>query len=169
MSDNALRGWVLNQLKELYDSELQLETALPRLAEVSTGPHIRSTLLRHLLLTRIHIQRLWEILHSLGEEPNGIQSPAMEAILGQVSGAINGALDADVRDAALVASLLRAQHCQTAAYRTALIYGALLIDEEGLEMLSETLDEKQAARGELNDLAVNHFFASGFNEKLAAG
>lgn len=169
MSRRELQTWFLRQLKGAYDAELQVEASLPRLAEACTGQQTRGALLRHLLVSRVHIQRVQEIIKSLDEKPNGIRCPAMRGILTELDDILQEPFHGEVLDSGLITVLLKAEHYQRATYRTVQIYGGLLLDENSLEALAGILEEKEAARSELIDLAVNHFFASHLNEAFMAG
>lgn len=169
MGKGGLQSWLLGQLREAYDAELQLESALPRWAEASSDQRLRGTFFHILLRTRAHGDRQQEAFRSLGEKPYGSHSAAMQAILAEANSLFQTSLPSVILDAGLIAVLSKALHYQIATYRTLQIYGSSILDENGLQALAETLEEKEAARGELVDLAVNHFFASTRNKDFVAG
>jgi ferritin-like metal-binding protein YciE len=103
------------------------------------------------------------------EKPYGSHSAAMQAILTEANSLFQTPLPSVILDAGLIAVLSKALHYQIATYRSLHISSRSTPDEHGLQALAEALEEQIASRGDLVDLAVNHFFASKRNKAFVAG
>jgi ferritin-like metal-binding protein YciE len=61
----------LDELRDAYDAEKQLTRALPKMATAATSADLRAAFEAHLKETRRHVDRLEEVLESLGEKVRG--------------------------------------------------------------------------------------------------
>ena len=55
---SSLRDAFIEEIKDLYDAELQLTKALPTMAKAATNEELRSAIEAHLEETRGHVNRL---------------------------------------------------------------------------------------------------------------
>ncbi len=168
MDKTSLHTWYIGELLELHDAECQIEDTLPVLAQATQDRRITAAFEHQLRDATLHRHRLTKILRSkaakLGSKPCG----SMRAILAEASSVMANSTHDQIRDAMFISVMQRAQHYKVAAYDTARMYGDLLIEDEQVEALYDSLEEEEAILGELSDLAVNHFFAIGLGEAAAA-
>ena len=57
-----------HQLQDLYDAEIQLTEALPKMADAATSSDLRNAFNTHLMETREHVKRLEQVFQKLGTE-----------------------------------------------------------------------------------------------------
>ena len=150
MKMEGLRDLFINELRELYDGEKQIVSALPKMAKAASSKALKTAFKDHLKETEDHVDRLEEIFDSIGESPSGRDSLAIEALVKQGQKAIAEAEDRDARDAALIAAAQKVEHYEIAGYGTVRTYAELLGESEWEKLLDETLDEEKAADKKLN-------------------
>jgi ferritin-like metal-binding protein YciE len=153
MKPNSLQELYLDQLKDLYDAEHQIIKALPDMIEVASSPDLREALTEHLEITKTQASRLEQIFNSLGEKAKGEKCKGIQGVIEEGSDLIDDIEDADVRDAAIIASAQRVEHYEMAGYGTARTYATLLGQDEAGELLQKTLDEEKEADSNLTALA----------------
>jgi ferritin-like metal-binding protein YciE len=150
MKMEGLRDLFINELRELYDGEKQIVSALPKMAKAANSKALKTAFKDHLKETEDHVDRLEEIFDSIGESPSGRDSLAIEALVKQGQKAIAEAEDRDACDAALIAAAQKVEHYEIAGYGTVRTYAELLGESEWEKLLDETLDEEKAADKKLN-------------------
>ncbi len=143
----------MEQLRDLYDAEQQIIKALPKMIKAATAEDLKQGLTEHLDVTREQATRLESIFTNLGEKPKGEKCKGMEGVIEEGSSLIEKIQDADVRDAAIIASAQRVEHYEMAGYGTARTFATLLEDDEAGELLQQTLDEEKEADEKLTTLA----------------
>jgi ferritin-like metal-binding protein YciE len=152
---NSLQELYLDELRDLYDAENQLINALPKMAEASTSHELREGFEEHLEQTRNHAQRLEQIFESLGEKAKGKKCKGMEGIVKEGSEALDGDMQEDTRDAAIIGAAQRVEHYEIAGYGTARTHADLLGRDEDARLLEETLEEEKETDQKLTSLAEN--------------
>ncbi len=68
MKDNTLGGLFVEELRDLYDAENRLVKAFPKMAKAASSEELRSGFEEHLEQTKGHVERLKQVLTSLGEK-----------------------------------------------------------------------------------------------------
>src|SRR5580692_355286 len=81
MQENQLKELYLDELKDLYSAENQLVKAIPKMAKAASSPDLRSGFEKHLEQTKRHVERLEQIMESLGASPKGKKCKAMEGLI----------------------------------------------------------------------------------------
>jgi ferritin-like metal-binding protein YciE len=153
MKPNSLQELYVEQLRDLYDAEQQIIKALPEMIDAATSEDLKEALEEHLEVTRSQATRLEKIFGKLGEKPKGEQCKGMHGVIEEGSDLVDDVEDADVRDAAIIASAQRVEHYEMAGYGTARTYAKLLGQNEAGELLQQTLDEEKEADQTLTELA----------------
>ena len=142
MQAEDLRDLYIDQLKDLYNAENQLIKALPRMAKAASNEGLKSAFQTHLEQTRVHAQRIEQIMTDMGEKPRGKKCKAMEGLVEEGKEALDEFEDPDVLDAALIAAAQRVEHYEIAGYGCVRTYAQLLGDEGAARLLQQTLDEE---------------------------
>jgi ferritin-like metal-binding protein YciE len=153
MKPNSLQELYLEQLRDLYDAEQQIIKALPEMIEAATSEDLKDALTEHLDVTKLQATRLEKIFTTLEEKPKGEKCKGIEGIIEEGSDLIDDIEDADVRDAAIIASAQRVEHYEMAGYGTARAFATLLDDDQPSQLLQQTLDEEKEADQKLTALA----------------
>jgi len=71
----------LDEIRDLYDAEKQLTTALPKMAMSAASDELRAAFEDHLEQTEEHVKRLEEIFDGLGEKGAGKKCTAMQGLI----------------------------------------------------------------------------------------
>lgn len=150
---DSLDDLLLAQLQDLYDAELRLVDAIPKMADGCQSNDLRQALLQHLQETRGHVSRLEQIFEIMGVEPQRITCEAMKGIVKEGGEVLSASGDPSVRDAAIIAAAQRVEHYEMAGYGSVRTWAAQLGRTDIAEMLQSTLDEEGNADKILTEIA----------------
>lgn len=153
---NNLEDLFHHQLKDIYNAEQQLISALPTMVENSSNEQLREAFEEHLEETKGHKQRLDEIGKELGIDLTGETCKAMKGLIKEAEEFISENPDLDVKDAGIIANAQRVEHYEISAYGTAVTFAKALGYDDAAELLQQTLDEESAADEKLNELAIEN-------------
>lgn len=153
MKLKTLHDLYVDELKDLYNAEHQLLTALPKMAKAATDASLAQAFTDHLAETKNQVERLETIFKKLEVGPKGKTCHAMKGLLEEGKEAISEDAEETVRDAALIAAAQRVEHYEMAGYGCVRTFAHLLGEDEAAELLQETLDEEGAADKKLTKLA----------------
>jgi ferritin-like metal-binding protein YciE len=163
MSLDSLEKLFIEELRDIYNGEKQLVTALPRMAKAAESTELSQAFTKHLKETEGHVQRLESILRDLGQAVRGKQCKGLEGIIGEGKEKLEEKGDGSVLDAALVASAQKVEHYEIATYGCLRTYATLLGHDQAAKLLEQTLAEEEAADKKLTQLAEG-----GINDAAAA-
>jgi ferritin-like metal-binding protein YciE len=153
MKANSLQELYIEQLRDLYDAEHQIIKALPKLIDAAQSDRLKDALREHLEVTKEQASRIEQIFESRGEKAHAERCKGMQGVIQEGDELVKGIKDANVRDAAIIASAQRVEHYEMAGYGTARTYADLLEENEASQLLQQTLDEEKEADETLTDLA----------------
>ncbi len=162
MSLDSLEKLFLEELKDVYNAEKQILRALPKMAKAAESPELEQAFTKHLKETEGQVERLERIFKELGQAARGKKCKGMEGLLEEGKEVLEEDGDPAVIDAALIASAQRVEHYEIAAYGCLRTYASLLGYSEAEGLLSQTLQEEEAADKKLTQLGE-----SGINESAA--
>ncbi|MGZ8391533.1 MAG: YciE/YciF ferroxidase family protein [Gemmatimonadales bacterium] len=162
MSLDSLEKLFLEELKDVYNAEKQILSALPRMAKAAESPELEKAFTQHLKETEGQVQRLERIFKELGQAARGKKCKGMEGLLEEGKEVMEEEGDPAVIDAALIASAQRVEHYEIAAYGCLRTYANLLGYSEAERLLGQTLKEEEAADKKLSQLGE-----SGINQSAA--
>ena len=151
----SLYDLFVDELKDLYNAEIQLTKALPKLAKAASSEDLRTAFEDHLTETENQVQRLETIFKQLEANPKGKKCKAMAGLIEKGKEVLEEYAENAVKDAALIAAAQRAEHYEIAGYGTVRTYAQLLGFDEAVNLLQQTLDEEAAADWKLTLLAQN--------------
>jgi ferritin-like metal-binding protein YciE len=164
MNFNSLDDVFTEQIHDLHSAEQQLVQALPKVAAAASSDELRTALQQHLDETRGHLQRLDEIISSLGLPKPTETCKGMQGLIAEGQEIIAAQGDPAAKDAALIAAAQRVEHYEIAGYGTARTLADHLGHNEERDLLDETLDEESAADKKLTKVATGGMFKSGINQ-----
>jgi len=153
MKLDSLKKLYVEELRDLYDAENQLLKALPKMAESSSTPELKTGFETHLRETENQVRRLETIFQSLGEASRGKTCKAMKGLIEEGKELMDEDADPEVLDAGLIAAAQRVEHYEIAGYGTVRTYARLLGETEAERLLQETLDEEGQTDKKLTRLA----------------
>jgi ferritin-like metal-binding protein YciE len=143
---DSLSQVLVNELRDLYDAEKRLTTAIPKMSKKATNPTLRTTLDDHLIETKDQVRRLEKALRRLGETPRGKACVGMRGIVEEGNEHTSEDFERDdLRDVMIIGSAMRVEHYEMAAYMGAISHARMLGQTEVVDLLEETLAEEMAA------------------------
>lgn len=153
---NTLDDLFLQQLQDVYDAEIRLVDALPKMSEAAKHQDLRAAFDQHLRETETHVRRLEEVFRELGKEPERTTCDAMKGLIKEGNAMAGAGGDGDVRDAGLIAAAQRVEHYEMASYGTLRTLARQLGHQGIADTLQHTLDEEGATDHKLTDIAEAH-------------
>jgi ferritin-like metal-binding protein YciE len=155
MKLESLHDLFVDELKDLYNAEVQLTKALPKMAKAASSEDLRTAFEDHLTETEQQVKRLETIFKQVEANPKGKKCKAMAGLIEEGKEIIEEDAEDAVKDAALIAAAQRVEHYEIAGYGTVRTYAQLLGFDEAANLLQETLDEEASADKKLTELAQN--------------
>lgn len=152
----TLQDLLVEELKDLYNAEQQMTTALPKMMDAAHSQQLMNAFQEHLSQTDTQIRRLDQVFQMLGESPQGVHCKGMAGIIAEGEELVKKNPDPDVLDAGLIAATQRVEHYEIAAYGSARTYAKELGKTEIARMLQETLDEEGDFDKKLTRIAEGH-------------
>ena len=153
-SVDSLGALLVHALDELYQGEQHLVPALHRMAAQASDPELTKAFETHAHETAVHVERLQRVFRAIGARPrrNGT-AEGLAGIIADSDHLLKRKVDADVRDAWLIATAQRIEHVEMSAYGTARTYAEMLGLDRAARLLQETLEEERATDEKLTRLA----------------
>ena len=90
----------LHTLRDIYYAEKQIVQSLPEMMEQATDAGLKRGFQGHLKQTENHVKRLEQVFENLGEEPKGVDCPAIDGIIDEAEDVAGEVDDKSVLDAA---------------------------------------------------------------------
>ena len=141
----SLQDVYLDELSALYDGEMQIVLALPRLAEAARGTALREALFRHADESRLHLERLDLIFTHWGTTPRPHRCAGVTGIVQEADERLHEAQTVEARDAAILGAAHKVEHYEIAAYGCVGTLARRLNRTDEARLLQETLNEKWRA------------------------
>jgi ferritin-like metal-binding protein YciE len=130
--------WIA-QMCDLYDAEIQLIAALPKMAAAANSPHLKEAFRVHLEETKNHQARLEQAFQLLGIKPTRESCEAMQGLISEGEEMIAAHGDPQIKDAALIAAAQRVEHYEIAGYGCARSFARRLGQQSIADLLGWTL------------------------------
>ena len=151
----TLRDLFVMKIQALYDIELEIVKALPKIAQKASNAQLKKGLQEHLEETKEQAARLEQIFGMMGENPKKLIVEGIRGIVEDAKWVMANIKDPQALDAALIAAAQYVEHYEMAGYGTASEWAGMLDLDEAKNLLEETLDEEKNADEKLNDIAVS--------------
>jgi ferritin-like metal-binding protein YciE len=155
---------LLHGLKDIYYAENRIVKSLPKLIEKATNRDLTKGLQEHLEETKNQITRLDQVFKKLGQEPKGVQCPAIDGLISEADEVAGEVADKDVLDAAIIGSAQAVEHYEIARYGTLIAWSESAGHDDIVRLLNTNLNEEKAADKKLSSVAVR----KGVNRKAAS-
>jgi ferritin-like metal-binding protein YciE len=146
---SALREAFVDELRDLFDAELQLLKALPKMIKAAQNEGLRAAFQEHQSQTADQVTRLGEVFAAFEEKARGKKCKGMKGLIEEAQDLI----EEEEGDAALIAAAQKAEHYEIAAYGTLISWAIALGHDEVVQLLKETLDEEKATDKKLTVIA----------------
>ncbi len=153
MKDNSLRGLFVDELRDLFDAENRLVKALPKMAKACNSEELRSGIEEHLEQTKGHVERLKQVLTSLGEKATAKKCAGMTGIVEEGAEMLEEDFEGAVMDAAIISAAQRVEHYEIAAYGCVHAWAQVLGEDKAASILEQTLNEEKETDEKLTEMA----------------
>ncbi len=156
MKTQSFKDLLVDQLRDLYNAEQQLTSALPKMARAATSPRLVDAFEGHAKETLKQVNRLAQIFEVLEQKPKGKTCKAMQGLIKESEEAIDMLEDwaPEVVDAALIVAAQKVEHYEIAGYGSMRTFAQILGEKDVVELLQETLDEEANADKALSEIAA---------------
>jgi ferritin-like metal-binding protein YciE len=174
MQQQSFFNMFIDVLRDIFDAENQIVTALPKLVQAAHHQELKDAFNQHLAETKSQVQRLKQIFKMLNENPTGVRCKAMQGLLEEGEESIKKDYTPNVKDACLIIAAQKVEHYEISSYGSACSLCNHLnnveisdrIDfDEIFDLLQQNLEEEKAADEKLTDIADGGFFTQGINDE----
>lgn len=149
----------LDQLQDMHSSERQLIRSLQRMAKAAQHPDLIICFDKHLEETREHLERVTQILSTLGEGTGRKVCEVASGLSAEAAKLIDDSDRGPVRDAGLICAAQKTEHYEIASYGCLCTFASLLDRGLDLKLLEITLNEEKLADDALTMIAMNEINA----------
>jgi ferritin-like metal-binding protein YciE len=143
----------VHTLQDIYYAENQIVKALPDMIEKASDPQLKQGFQTHLRETDNQIKRLEQAFRLLGQDPKGVDCPAIDGIIEEAEEIAGEIEDTAVLDAALIAAAQAVEHYEITRYGSLIAWAEQLGRKDVAALLKQSLDEEKAADKKLTALA----------------
>lgn len=156
-----LEDLLIEELKDIYDAEKQLKSAIPILARQASSCNLKVELSVHLEIIRERIQQLKKAEEMLKTSFSGKTCEAMRGLLTEGEQALDEErTNLDIIDALLIGCLRRVMHYQLATYSTAIFIAEELGEDLLVRLLNSIIDEVSFADQALSEILLDEVLPS---------
>lgn len=166
--NSSLEELLHEQLRDLYDAEMQYRYMLPRMIDVSTHAELREMLTETATATSDNLQELTVVCDMLGIQPDGVKCEAMEGLVRETRNTTADKSQTATMDAALIANAQRIAHYEIAGFGTASAFAKCVKHTDAATVLSRLTERAGLRDQRLTRLATGGWFTPGINEEAAA-
>lgn len=151
---NDLRELYIEGLRKALNSEKQIvEKGLPAMIENATSADLAQAFRTHLEESRVHVQRLEQILEGEVGDIDDAKCKATASLISEAGSEADSAKNEALRDVSLIASGNKVEHHEIAVYGTLRTWATALGETEDAALLEATLEEEKNADALLTELS----------------
>jgi ferritin-like metal-binding protein YciE len=143
----------VHTLRDIYYAERQILQALPDMIEKANDPQLKQAFHAHLAETRNQVTRLDQVFRLHGQEPSGVDCPAIDGLIEEADEVAGEVDDSSVLDAALIAAAQAVEHYEITRYGTLIAWARELGRNDCAQLLQQNLEEEKAADKKLTAMA----------------
>ena len=144
-----------HQLEDIYYAEQQILKALPDMVSKSKSPELKAAFQSHLSETQTHVQRLEQAFKALGKATKGATCPAIDGIIKEANHVAGDIDNAEVLDAALLASAQAVEHYEMTRYGTLIAWAQRLGKTNVVTFFQQNLEDEKKADAKLTGIATS--------------
>jgi len=134
----------VHTLRDMYYAEKQIVQALPEMIDKAADPQPKRGFETHLAETRNQVKRLEQVFKLHGNEPSGVDCPAIDGIIDEAEEVAGEVEDKAVLDAALIAAAQAVEHYEISRYGTLIAWAKELGRSDCAALLEQNLNEEKA-------------------------
>ena len=143
----------VHTLRDMYYAEKQIVQALPEMIDKAADPQLKRGFETHLAETRNQVKRLEQVFKLHGNEPSGVDCPAIDGIIDEAEEVAGEVEDKAVLDAALIAAAQAVEHYEISRYGTLIAWAKELGRSDCSALLEQNLNEEKATDKKLTAMA----------------
>jgi len=129
----------LHTLQDVYYAENQIVKSLPKLIDKATNRELTTGLRNHLQETENQVTRLDQVFQKLGQDPKGVDCPAMDGLIKEADDIAGEVEDKQVLDAAIIGSAQAVEHYEISRYGTLIAWAQELGHDNVVSLLNANL------------------------------
>lgn len=152
---HSLQDLFVLELRDMYNAEKQILTALPKMAAAASSPELKNAFRQHEQQTRTHVQRLDRIFGLLNESSSGETCEGLEGLVSEGKQLMGYKADPSVMDAGLIAAAQKVEHYEMASYGSLRTWAQQMGRDDIAALLQQTLDEEGETDKKLTRIAEN--------------
>jgi ferritin-like metal-binding protein YciE len=163
----GLRDLCVDELKYLHWAEISYLKSIPNVVANTSSDVLISTIESYISSSRLQISRLNRVFAHLGEPLEPARCEAMTGLIKESEQMMIETEKGMVRDAGIISSTQKIQHCLIATYGTLCSFARTLGEFKSASLLQKTLLEKKSADKLLSEIAENsiNIHASSVNDQ----
>ena len=142
-------------LKDVYFAERKILATLPKMKKAAHSEQLAAAFEKHHGETEGHVRRLEQVFKIIGEKPKAKTCDAIMGIVDEGAEIMDEYKRSPALDAGLLAAAQAVEHYEMSRYGTLIAWAGQLDLEKAVELLSETLEEEEAADAALTQLATS--------------
>ncbi|HUZ58309.1 MAG TPA: ferritin-like domain-containing protein [Hanamia sp.] len=155
-SDNMLKEFFIDELKDIYWAEKHLVKTLPKMKKAATSSDLQDAFAEHLEVTKTHVTRLEDAFEALGEKAQAKKCDAMEGITKEGESIIDDTEEGtSTRDVGLILAAQKVEHYEISTYGGLHQLAITLGLEDVADILEQTLEEEKETDEKLTEIAEN--------------
>jgi ferritin-like metal-binding protein YciE len=149
----TLETLFLDELEDIYDAEVRLTKALPKLAKAATHDRLREAFENHLSETEGHVEKVEMIFKAFDQPVKSKRCKAMVGLLKEGDEIASDHKGELTINAALVSAAQKVEHYEIGSYGCLREWAHLLGNHEAAGLIGEILAEEKTADAALTELA----------------
>ncbi len=155
MDLNTLKDLYIEQLRDLYSAESQVENAASKIINKASNGDLKDALRQHQDQAKKRQDRIKQIVEKHGEKAGGHKCKGMEGLITEAKELVKEHSDAPgaVLDAGIITHAQRMLHYELAGFGTVNTYAKELGDDA--DFFQQVLDQTYDADRALTDLAAS--------------
>lgn len=155
-NENALQGFFIDGLKDIYWAEKALMKALPKMRKAATTEALQSAIADHVEVTQTHVSRLEEVFELMELKPQAKKCEAMEGLLKEGESIVEETeAGTSTRDVGIIMAAQKVEHYEIATYGGLAQLAKTLQLDDVSALLEQTLGEEKEADLLLTEIAEN--------------
>jgi ferritin-like metal-binding protein YciE len=143
----------VHTLQDIYYAEQKITKALPKMIAKVSDQQLQTAFVTHLAETENQIKLVEQVFKMHGETPKAVSCPAIDGIVMEAEEIMKDASDAEVLDAAALASAQAVEHYEITRYGTLIAWARELGRNDCASVLQQILDEEKATDLKLTQIA----------------
>lgn len=166
---HSLNELLQDQLRDLFDAEIQFSAMLPDMIDRATSSELRQGLSEISDSTLDNIAELKQACEFLNTPPTGVTCEAMRGLVRETTQTTGGQGDTATIDASLIANAQRIAHYEIAGFGTAKAFARCLGRSDVATLLGKLASRAGDHDRMLSHIATGGWFSSGVNQEAVQG